>query len=287
MSGVRRLTNLTSNTVLSSWLFSCWCRCIQMSSGASHPRAECIESNPPPIWGSAGQKLISMLIVLTNVLWSVCHFWVDLNCPLELNCAVNYHIIAFSAVIYVHTGAAVLQLVGRGISAAGLTPNTAGCFSTSKHQSLSPGSPPLFLLFSLSSFICSFSIFLSYFLSFIHSVLSFSFKFPYRRCFHLLPLYIPSSIICLSRIWRNDSTVPSGLFSCSASFTLHTHTRLNTHTSSLPCHFCIPVPGIDRFSLHLVVCMLQSVILPTVIHCIESLNMCASIYNLCTKNLMR
>lgn len=193
---------------------------------------------PPPIWGSAGQKLISMLIVLTNVLWSVCHFWVDLNCPLELNCAVNYHIIAFSAVIYVHTGAAVLQLVGRGISAAGLTPNTAGCFSTSKHQSLSPGSPPLFLLFSLSSFICSFSIFLSYFLSFIHSVLSFSFKFPYRRCFHLLPLYIPSSIICLSRIWRNDSAVPSGLFSCSASFTLHTHTHTHVWTHT---HLLFPV----------------------------------------------
>lgn len=170
MSGVRRLTNLTSNRVLSSWLF------FFVGADAFKCQAAPLippqnESSPTPlIWGSAGQKLISMLIVLTNVLWSVCHFWADLNCPLELNCAVNYHIIAFSAVIYVHTGAAVLQLVGRGISAAGLTPNTAGCFSTSKHQSLSPGSPPLpsscsFLF--LHSFVLSPSSCLTSFRSFI------------------------------------------------------------------------------------------------------------------------
>lgn len=69
--------------------------------------------------------------------------------------------------------------------------------------------------------------------------------------------------------------------------TAHAHARVNTHTSSLPCHFCIPTPGIDRFSLRLVVCMLQSVTLPTLTHCIGTSSMCASIYNLYTENVMR
>lgn len=142
-----------------------------MSSGTSaclfHPGAECI----------TGQKLISMLMVLTNVLWSGCHFWADLNCPPELNCTVNYHIIAFSAVIYVHMGAGVLQLVGCGISLACLTPNTAGCFSTSKHQSPPPSSCSF-----LSLFLWSFSLFLA----FIHS--SF-FQFTYRQCSFILSIF--------------------------------------------------------------------------------------------------
>lgn len=73
-----------------------------MSSGASRwllILAQNVSSHPP-ICRRAGQKLISMLIVLTNVLWWGCHFWADLNRPRELNCTVNYHIIAFSAVIY-------------------------------------------------------------------------------------------------------------------------------------------------------------------------------------------
>lgn len=78
-------------------------------------------SSPPPICRSAGQKLISMLMVLTNVLRWGCHFWADLNCRPELNCSVNYHIIAFSAVIYLHVEAGALQLVGRGVCVAGLT----------------------------------------------------------------------------------------------------------------------------------------------------------------------
>lgn len=196
-----------------------------------------------------------MLIVLTNVLWSGCHFWADLNCPPELNCTVNYHIIAFSAVIYVHIGAGVLQLVGRGISTAGLTPNTAGCFSTGKHQSLllPPHPPSLFLLFSFS-LICSLSLFLFYVLSFIHSLLYYPSVF-LRAMLSLHPLYFPSSIIYLGCIWRDDSEVPSGLYSSSASFIgcMHIHMWTLTFFSVCQCVFFFSTPafGIDIFSLHL------------------------------------
>lgn len=251
MSGVGRLTNLTSDGVLRAF-FYCWSH--QMSSGAS----ECLfipaqnVSRHPPICRSAGQKLISMLMVLTNVLWSGCHFWADLNCPPELNCAVNYHIIAFSAVIYVHIGVGVLQSVGRGISAAGLTPNTAGCFSTSKHQSSPPApsfSPPPSFCSFLLSFICS-SALSPVLLAFIHSFFAFSFQFPYRRCFHLLlyTSHLPSSISAV--FWRNDSEVPSGLYSSSASFIARAHTYTCERASPLLCHCFFLFPTRHLASWH-------------------------------------
>lgn len=187
-------------------------------------------SSHPAIWGSAGQKLISMLIVQTNVLWSGCHFWVDSNCPPELNCTVNYHIIAFWGVIYGHIGAGLLQLVGCGISAAGLTSNTAGCYSTGKHQSFNPPSPPSSCAFLLS-FICSSSFHLTCLLSFI---LCFYLSVSLQAMLSLTPLDFPSSIIYLSCIWSDDSEVPSGVQSSSASF-MHTqgHTCEHSHLFSL------------------------------------------------------
>lgn len=51
----------------------------------------------------------------------VAFFFFFLKCPPELNCTENYGIIAFSGVIYEHSGAGLLRLVGCGIS-AGLAP---------------------------------------------------------------------------------------------------------------------------------------------------------------------
>lgn len=155
-----------------------------MSSGASGwllIRAQ-NTSSPPPICRSAGQKLISMLMVLTNVLRWGCHFWADLNCCPELNCSVNYHIIAFSAVIYLHVGAGALQLVGHGVCAAGLT-QTVQDVSPLANISLHP--PPhththasCILPTSLSSFLFSvifFLLSLHLLLAFIHSFIAFFF----------------------------------------------------------------------------------------------------------------
>lgn len=142
MSRVRGLTSLTSNKVLNSWLFWNWCH--QMSSIASG----CISFKlrewiitPQPTEG-AGLNLISMLMVLTNVLWWHCHIWVALNSNPELNCTVNYHIIAFSAVICVYGKASAHQIVGRGISVAAQALRSAGRFPISWHAS-SPTPPHL------------------------------------------------------------------------------------------------------------------------------------------------
>lgn len=182
-----------------------------MSSGASGwllIRAQ-NTSSPPPICRSAGQKLISMLMVLTNVLRWGCHFWADLNCCPELNCSVNYHIIAFSAVIYLHVGAGALQLVGRGVCAAGLT-QTVQDVSPLANISLHP--PPhththtlhvFSLLLSARFFFQSFFsyfLFIFYLLLFIHLLPFFFFHFPLMLSFSLL--YFPSSIFYLSSIWR-------------------------------------------------------------------------------------
>lgn len=202
-------------------------------------------SGHPPICRSAGQKLISMLMVLTNVLWTGCHFWADLNCPPELNCTVNYHIITFSAVIYVHIGAGVLQLIARGISAAGVTPNAAGCFSPSKHQSFSlhPPTPPH--TFSALAFV--FSVICSYFLSFSLAVLlafillffAFFLTHSVWWCFHLLlyTFHLPPSIAAVFE--EDDSEVPSGLYSSSASFIAGRHTHTHTLCHSVRLFFCL------------------------------------------------
>lgn len=118
-----------------------------------------------------------------------CHFlngfelspWIELYCELSYNCI-------FSCDLCANWGTVMLD---RDISAAGLTLNTAGCFSTGKHQSL----PPSCLFFSFF-FICSLSFFQLYLLSLI-------------LCFSFLPTSLPvmlslaavdfpSSIICLS-----------------------------------------------------------------------------------------
>lgn len=164
-------------------------------------------SSPPPICRSAGQKLISMLMVLTNVLRWGCHFWADLNCRPELNCSVNYHIIAFSAVIYLHVEAGALQLVGRGVCAAGLT-QTLQDVSPLANISLHPPphthfmySPYFSQLVSFYSHFFSYFLFIFYLFLFIHLLTAFFFfHFPLMLSFS--PLYFLSSIFCLSSIWR-------------------------------------------------------------------------------------
>lgn len=180
-----------------------------MSSGASGwllIRAQ-NTSSPPPICRSAGQKLISMLMVLTNVLRWGCHFWADLNCRPELNCSVNYHIIAFSAVIYLHVEAGALQLVGRGVCVAGLT-QTLQDVSPLANISLHPPphthfmySPYFSQLVSFFSHFFSYFLFIFYLFLFIHLLTAFFFfHFPLMLSFS--PLYFPSSIFYLSSIWR-------------------------------------------------------------------------------------
>lgn len=160
-------------------------------------------SSPPPICRSAGQKLISMLMVLTNVLRWGCHFWADLNCRPELNCSVNYHIIAFSAVIYLHVEAGALQLVGRGVCAAGLT-QTLQDVSPLANISLHPPPHTHFYFSQLVSFYShffSYFLFIFYLFLFIHLLTAFFFfHFPLMLSFS--PLYFLSSIFCLSSIWR-------------------------------------------------------------------------------------
>lgn len=136
-------------------------------------------SSPPPICRSAGQKLISMLMVLTNVLRWGCHFWADLNCRPELNCSVNYHIIAFSAVIYLHVEAGALQLVGRGVCAAGLT-QTLQDVSPLANISLHPPPHTHFYFSQLVSFYSHFFFLLSLhlLLVFIHSFIDGLFFLP-------------------------------------------------------------------------------------------------------------
>lgn len=204
-----------------------------MSSAASHrlPTA----SPTLAICGSAGQKLISMLIAKINVFWSGCLFlffslsperiWI---LPPKLNCTVNYPVIAFS---------------GRDVRVRRLRP-APDCWLRHfwrlvRPQTLQdltppvninllpplPDHPPLPAPFSFSPFIYFFL----------------SFEFPCERCLHL-PLYTPTaySIVCLSCIWRNDSGLASGVWSSSASF-IETHeTHVNTrHRLTLVCmqHF--------------------------------------------------
>lgn len=190
-----------------------------------------------------------------------CHFWADFNCPLELNCTVNYHIIAFSAVIYVHIRASALQLVGRGISAAGLTPNTAGCFSTSKHQS--PPALPLSALFFLHSFVLSFSSCQTRFHSFS---LCLFLPVSLQAMLSLAPLYCPSSIWAVFE----GMTVkyPQG-YTVALPPLQRTHTQAHTYTCEhLHLLFSVivvffPIRRIDTFSLHLFVWV---VILPTILN---------------------
>lgn len=190
-------------------------------------------SSPPPICRSAGQKLISMLMVLTNVLRWGCHFWADLNCRPELNCSVNYHIIAFSAVIYLHVEAGALQLVGRGVCAAGLT-QTLQDVSPLANISLHPPPHTHFYFSQLVSFYShffSYFLFIFYLFLFIHLLTAFFFfHFPLMLSFS--PLYFLSSIFCLSSIWRGWQWGTLRVIQY-LSFTEHTHTGTQTQT-----HIC-------------------------------------------------
>lgn len=146
----------------------------------------------------AGLNLISMLMVLTNVLWWRCHFWVDLNSASELNCTENYHIIAFLAVIYVHGEAGVHHFVGRGISAAAPTWRSAGWFSAVNihlYQHPSAPLPPHAPFFFIHLFLLSWLLSSSHSLCFTLSVLLLA-------VLSLPPLQFPSSIIRLSGVWR-------------------------------------------------------------------------------------
>lgn len=139
----------------------------------------------------AGLNLISMLMVLTNVLWWRCHFWVDLNSASGLNCTVNYHIIAFSAVIYVCGEAGV----HRGISAAAPTWRSVGWFSAAnihlyQHPSapLPPHAPFFFIHLFLLLWLLSFSHSLCFTLcspagwAFTSSFVVSIFNHPSQRC---------------------------------------------------------------------------------------------------------
>lgn len=122
--------------------------------------------------------------------------------------------------------ASVLQLVDCGSSSAGATLNTAGCFSPTS--------------FCSYSFDLSLSL-LSYLFSLVHSFL-----------FCPLPvspavMLSLASIFWLSCIGRNDSEVPSGLYSSSEN--THTHTHIFSSLSFLL--FLIPALGVDSLSLYL------------------------------------
>lgn len=84
--------------------------------------------------------------------------------------------------------------------------------------------PALCFFFPLHFFVSfSFSSHLTYFHSFI-----LRFYPSLQAVLSLTPLYFPSSIICLSSIWRKDSEVASGVSNSSASFTEHMHTHGQT-----------------------------------------------------------
>lgn len=120
---------------------------------------------------------------------------------------MNYHIIAFSAVIYLHGEAGALQLVGRAVCAAGLT-QTLQDVSPLANISLHP--PPhthtrtsCILPTFLSSFLFSvifFLLSLHLLLVFIHSFIAGLFFFHFPLMLSFSPLYFPSSIFYLSSI---------------------------------------------------------------------------------------
>lgn len=241
-----------------------------MSSGASGWLLIRVQntSSPPPICRSAGQKLISMLMVLTNVLRWGCHFWADLNCRPELNCSVNYHIIAFSAVIYLHVEAGALQLVGRGVCAAGLT-QTLQDVSPLANISLHPPphthtrfmySPYFSQLVSFfSHFFLTFSSSFTCFYSFIYCQPFFSSTFLW--CFHFLlcTFHLPFSISVVFE--GDDSEVPSGLYSSSPSQNTHTQAHKRKLTSALLSHFLFFIPAFGTFCLLLSIYKFHCIIL--------------------------
>lgn len=219
-------------------------------------------SSPPPICRSAGQKLISMLMVLTNVLRWGCHFWADLNCRPELNCSVNYHIIAFSAVIYLHVEAGALQLVGRGVCAAGLT-QTLQDVSPLANISLHPPPHTHFYFSQLVSFYShffSYFLFIFYLFLFIHLLTAF-FSSTFLWCFHFLlcTFYLPFSVSVVFE--GDDSEVPSGLYSISPSQNTHTPAHKPKLTSALLSHFLFFIPAFGTFCLLLSIYKFQCIIL--------------------------
>lgn len=163
---------------------------------------------------TAGQKLISMLMVLTNVLWSWCRFLTgfELWPAHELNCKSHYHNCIFSQDLYAQQG-----------RRAPVSWTWHFCHrSDSKHRGKFPE----------RSYFSAVSVyFLPVLLISIH--LLFVFFSPCWRYIHFLLCPLPSSIMCLCCIGHDDSELSSG-YGCTVWLSFYiAPSDTHTHTSHL------------------------------------------------------